>query len=123
MDIYREEILSHYNRPHNFGDLPHPALVGREANASCGDLLEFQLTIRDSRISDLRFKGVGCALSIAAASMLSDRVKGKSLSYVSRLTEQSMRDLVGVEITSARIRCITLPLRALLTAIAQRRQE
>lgn len=117
MDMYREEILEHYKHPHNFGDLPKPTVSVREANASCGDLIEFQLLIRDRQIVEARFKGVGCALSIASASLLSDQLQGTEIAEALKFDERSMLDLLGVEVSSMRTKCVDLPLRALKRAL------
>lgn len=117
MDPYREEILAHYKHPSNYGDLPDATVVTREANASCGDLIELSLKVVDSKIIDVRFKGVGCALSIASASLLTEQLKGKRTSDASRISERFVLDLVGVEVSSMRTKCILLPFRALGNAL------
>lgn len=120
MDIYREEILEHYKNPHNFGDFDEPSVQAREANASCGDLIELQLVIEDSRVSDARFKGVGCALSVAAASLLTDELKGLGLDEAKALDEDFILGLMGIEVGSMRMKCISLPLRALNKALGKK---
>lgn len=117
MDMYREEILEHYKHPHNFGELTKPTVSVREANASCGDLIELQLLIRDRRIVDVRFQGVGCALSIASASLLTDHLKDTGVAEASKFNEQSMLDMFGIEVSSMRRKCVALPLRALKLAL------
>src|SRR4030067_2287816 len=98
MNIYREEILDHYNHPRNFGDLPGATHTAREANASCGDLLEVAMVIREQTaknaftlvVADVRFKGIGCALSIATASMLTEKVKGKPVRAILKMKEEEL---------------------------------
>lgn len=119
MDIYREEILDHYKNPRNFGELADATYKAREANTSCGDLIELQLKLDDSVISEARFKGVGCALSIAASSMLTEEIKGKKVSEIIKLDEKFMFDLVKIDVSSMRKKCILLPLRALERALSK----
>lgn len=119
MDLYREEILEHYKHPQNFGELAIVSTKAREANASCGDLIELQLRLRDLTIAEVRFKGVGCALSIAAASMLTVKLKHKRVEEALRLDEGFMLDLLGVDVSSMRMKCVTLPLRALKRALGE----
>ena len=76
-DLYRENILDHYKRPHNWGELEHVDLEAQDLNPLCGDELRVQLAVdADGRIEEVRFSGHGCAISQAAASMASDEVKG-----------------------------------------------
>ena len=75
--LYREYILEHYKRPHNWGELEHPDLEAHDLNPLCGDELKVQLAIDDGRADHrVAFSGHGCAISQAAASMISDEVKG-----------------------------------------------
>lgn len=117
MDLYREEILDHYRNPRNFGELGDASIVVREANASCGDLIELSVKLvgegRKRAIGDIRFKGLGCALSIAAASMLTEKIKRKSVESIRNFNEEKMLGLLGSEMTSARKKCVFLGLRAL----------
>ena len=71
--LYREEILEHYKRPHNWGPMESPDLVFQDVNPLCGDELKVMLKVApDGTIADVRFDGHGCAISQAAASMASD---------------------------------------------------
>ena len=76
-DLYREEILEHYKRPHNWGPMDDPDLEFADNNPLCGDELTVMLRVDDDgTVEDVRFDGHGCAISQAAASMASDEVKG-----------------------------------------------
>ena len=76
-DLYREEILEHYKRPHNWGPMDDPDLQFSDNNPLCGDELTVMLRVDDAgTVQDVRFDGHGCAISQAAASMASDEVKG-----------------------------------------------
>ena len=74
-DLYREQILDHYKRPRNFGELPTADLEFEDNNPLCGDELKVQLIVDDEqRVTDLRFSGHGCAISQASASLASEEV-------------------------------------------------
>src|SRR5688572_24196471 len=84
--LYREEILEHYKRPHNWGHLDEHDLSFKDSNPLCGDELTVEIrTTDDGRIEDLRFSGHGCAISQASASMTSDEIKGMSIDDLLKL--------------------------------------
>lgn len=117
MNLYHDLILDHYKHPRNFGELKNPDAVGREANATCGDLIEFQIRLKKV-ISEVAWRGVGCAISTASASLLSEKVlQIKQIKQIRLISQKDLLDLLGGEITSARIKCATLPLFALQAAI------
>src|SRR5436305_14683550 len=76
-DFYRENILDHYKNPRNSGHLEHPTATAEGVNPLCGDELAVELVVDEGVVTDIRYNGRGCAVSQAAASMLSDVVKGK----------------------------------------------
>lgn len=112
---YREEIIDHYKHPRNFGELEDGNLTGKGINAACGDVVEFYLKETDGVIKEAKWRGVGCAMSTASASMLSEFILGKSVGEIKNLDENTMRDLVG-EINLGRLKCVMLPLSALKIA-------
>lgn len=113
MDLYREEILDHYKNPRNFGKLEAPDRVGRAANSLCGDLVEMQLKLDGDVIKDVKFRGVGCAISTAAASMLTEKVKGKKIDEVKGWGQERMLGMLGISVSPTRLKCALLPLEAL----------
>ncbi len=116
-DLYRDEILEHYRRPHNFGTLPSPDATYEGYNPLCGDRITLMLGIRDDVIRDVAFTGRGCAISQASASMLTDQLRGKPLTEVARLTNEDVLDELGIEISPARLKCALLSLDTLRHAV------
>jgi nitrogen fixation protein NifU and related proteins len=120
-DLYRDEILEHYRRPHNFGTLPEPDAVHEGANPLCGDRITLMLSLsEEGKVSDVAFTGRGCAISQASASMLTDEIRGQSIEEVSKLRADDVLDLLGIEISPARLKCALLSLETVQAALAGR---
>jgi nitrogen fixation NifU-like protein len=112
--IYREEILEHYKRPHNWGHLDPYDLTFKDSNPLCGDELTVEIrTTDDGRIEDLRFSGHGCAISQASASMTSDEIKGMTIDELIKLDRQYVLNLLGIQISATRMKCALLTLKVL----------
>ena len=113
MDPYQEQILEHYKDPLNFGLLSNATYTRKEFNPSCGDSFTFSVHVNEAGVVDaVGFDGVGCAISTAAASLLSEEIKGKPLQTVLELQPQVVLDLLGIELGPTRLKCALLPLQA-----------
>ncbi len=109
-DLYRDYILEHYRRPHNFGVLEAPTASYEGSNPLCGDRITVMLGIHAGIVSEVAFTGRGCAISQASASLLTDEIKGKTVAEVERMTPDDLLDLLGIEISPARLKCALLSL-------------
>lgn len=109
-DLYREQILDHYKRPRNYGELEDPTFSHRGENPVCGDDITVDVKLKDDSdvIESVAFRGDGCAISQAAASLLTEELPGLTLSELHELDRDDVVDLLGVEISPMRIKCAVL---------------
>jgi len=113
-DLYRENILDHYQNPRNFGTLDHPDITYEDDNPLCGDVIRIDLRLdADSRISEVAFSGEGCAISQASASMLTEEILGKTLEEVKQLSKDDILEMLGIQLGPVRIKCALLSLKVL----------
>src|SRR3989304_691085 len=112
-DIYREEILEHWQNPLNFGEIDDADLVIDQINPLCGDEVRFYFKIKNNKVAGVSFVGNGCAISIASASILSEFIKGRPISFLAKLTGKDVLGLLGAPVAPARLKCAFLPLEAI----------
>ena len=108
-----ENILDHYENPRNQGTLEHPDISHEEDNPVCGDHIRVDLKVEEGVVTDIRFSGKGCSISQAAASMLTEEVKGKPLDEVKLFDKQTVLNLLGIPIGPVRMKCALLSLKVL----------
>jgi len=108
-DIYREEILEHYKDPQNFGRLSDFTASSKQTNPFCGDEIEIFVKFGEKwKIKVVGFVGKGCAISIAAVSILTEFSKGKSKEELTMFSEKDMLNLLGVKVSETRKKCALL---------------
>ncbi len=113
MNIYEEDILDHYENPSNYGTLEKPDISYKDDNPLCGDQIRMDLEVEDGVIKDVRFCGHGCTISQAAASMLTEEVKGQALEDVKKLTKDDILKMLGIPLGPVRLKCGLLALKVL----------
>jgi nitrogen fixation protein NifU and related proteins len=110
-------ILDHYENPRHHGPLDNPTVVMKGGNPGCGDIVTMYVRLdEDERIADVSFEGEGCTISQAAASIVTDKVLGKSLAEVSAMGAEAIVEDMGREVVATRLRCATLALNTLKAA-------
>ena len=114
MSEYKEIIIDHYKNPRNQGELEGADKIIDEANSSCGDLIKIYVKLTDGKITEMKWQGIGCAISTAGASMLSEKVVGMDKTKLFKFGEAGVVEMLGGEITLGRMKCATLAFRGLL---------
>ena len=132
--LYRDVILDHHKRPRNFRAIGS-ARTAEGRNPLCGDRLTVYLRIEDARVTDASFQGYGCAIATASASLMTEAVRGKTIAEVDALAARFQQMVVaahdaplpplgelaalgGVRLFPARVKCASLPWRALLAIVS-----
>ena len=116
-DLYRQNILEHYQNPRNFGTLERPDISAEDSNPLCGDEIRIDLLVKDGVIEDVRFSGKGCSISRAAASMLTEEIRGKTLDEVKRIGKDDVLEMLGIELGPVRLKCALLALKTLKVGV------
>jgi nitrogen fixation NifU-like protein len=109
-DMYRQQILDHYKNPRNYGELEDPTYTHVGENPVCGDTIEMDVVLADDEeiIERVAFRGDGCAISQASASMLSEELAGKLVEDLLVMDRDDIIDMLGVEISAMRVKCAVL---------------
>jgi nitrogen fixation NifU-like protein len=109
-DMYRQQILDHYKNPRNYGELEDATFTHTGENPMCGDTIEMDVVLDDAEevVERVAFRGDGCAISQASASMLSERLEGMTVSELRELDRDDVTEMLGVDISPMRLKCAVL---------------
>ena len=113
---YSDEVMDHFMNPRNVGELENPDGIGRIGNPTCGDIMEFQIKVKDERISDVKFRTFGCGAAIAVSSMVSEMAKNKTLDEAMEITNRMVAKELG-GLPKNKLHCSNLGADALHKAI------
>lgn len=130
-NLYRQVIMDHYKNPRNKGVLEEGSLTVNMNNPTCGDRIQLTMKVEDGKVSDAKFEGEGCSISMSSASMMTQAIKGRNIADALKLSkifsdimqgndydedELDLGDieaLQGVAKFPARIKCATLAWKAM----------
>lgn len=116
--LYREELMDLYKNPTNRGKLNNPSAVATKKNPMCGDELTINLQVDSAGIiTDAKFDGIACAVSVISASKLTDQIIGKPILEVKKVTKEKFIEGLDLNLTTSRVKCAELILSALTEAL------
>jgi nitrogen fixation protein NifU and related proteins len=115
--LYSDVLLEHFRNPRNFGSLADPDISYEAFNPLCGDRIRIELEMRDDTVHAARFKGDGCAISIASASMLTELIVGSKITDDEIIPTEQLLSSLKSDLPPARIKCALLPLEALRSGV------
>jgi nitrogen fixation NifU-like protein len=138
-DLYRDVIIDHNRQPRNFGRLEKADAHAEGFKPLCGDRLDLYVALDGDRISDLRFEGKGCAISVASASLMTETLKGRTRADAQRYFDAvhalltradytpdmdlgKLAALSGVREFPVRVKCASLCWHTLNAALARQSQ-
>jgi nitrogen fixation NifU-like protein len=131
-DLYQEIILDHYKKPRNAGRLEEPSCSASGDNPLCGDKISITVKKSGDKVEDIRWKGAGCAISTASASLMSEAIKGKSVADIEALFDKfhamvtgkggpdgldKLEVFSGVSEYPVRVKCASLAWHTLMAAL------
>jgi nitrogen fixation NifU-like protein len=111
--LYSNTLLDHFRHPRNYGSLDAPDISNEQFNPLCGDRIRIELRLNESIVNEARFKGDGCAISTAAASLLTEMILGKDIEELTSMSDAQLISALESDIQPARLQCALLPLQAL----------
>ncbi|MBM7648569.1 nitrogen fixation NifU-like protein [Bacillus ectoiniformans] len=137
--LYRQVIMDHYKNPRNKGRIEDGSLTVDMNNPTCGDRIHLTLNVEDGKVTDAKFDGEGCSISMASASMMTQAVKGKDIDTALKLSQifsdmmqgndypddielEDIEALQGVAKFPARIKCATLAWKAMEKGLKEDQQ-
>ena len=109
-DMYRQQILDHYKNPRNYGEIEDATFTHVGENPMCGDEITMDVVLEDDgeTIEAVAFRGDGCAISQASASMLTGELRGMTLEELGEMNRDDVVDMLGVDISPMRVKCAVL---------------
>jgi len=111
---YREQIIDLFENPLNYGELEAADFSYEEDNPLCGDVVRIDVKLDENgRVAQAAWSGQGCAISQASASLLTEEIKGKTLTEVKEFPKEKVLEMIGIPLSMARVKCALLSLKVL----------
>jgi len=114
--LYSDKVMDHFRNPRNVGDMENPDGIGHVGNPVCGDIMELYIKVEEGIVTDAKFKTFGCGAAIATSSMVTEMVKGKSISEALEISNKAVVEALD-GLPPVKIHCSVLAEEALKSAI------
>lgn len=121
--LYSEILLDHFRHPRNYGHLPAPDISYEEFNPVCGDRIRIELKLERAIVEEARFIGDGCAISMAAASLLTEFIRGLNIGEAAAVSNEQLISALESDIKPARVQCALLALEALRAGLSDYKDQ
>jgi nitrogen fixation NifU-like protein len=120
-NLYREQLLDHYHNPENFGTLEDADVDIEMDNPTCGDMIHLTARLDESgRIAEVMFEGQGCVVSMAASSMFTNEVVGKTPDEIEEMGLADIQEMMGgIRLSMGRVKCALLSLNAMKAGLRE----
>jgi nitrogen fixation NifU-like protein len=115
-DHDNHQVMDHFLNPRNVGDLPEADGVGEVGSAACGDVMRISIRVRDGRIAEARFRTFGCGTAIAASSMTTELIQGRTIEEVRKFSNEEVSRALG-GLPAAKSHCPVLAEEAVRAAV------
>jgi nitrogen fixation NifU-like protein len=116
--MYRQIIIDRFKNPRYRGEFSDPEIAYGDVNILCGDELTYYIKLNEkNEISDVKFSGKGCTISLASADLLAEAIVEMTLEEVKDLDNDFVFQLLGIPITPTRTKCAILSLKVVQTGI------
>ncbi|MDD5181696.1 MAG: iron-sulfur cluster assembly scaffold protein [Candidatus Nanoarchaeia archaeon] len=118
---YSKKVMQHFLHPKHFGEIKDADAVGEAGNIKCGDIMHLYIKVADGKISDAKFKTLGCAAAIASSDVMCELVIGKTIEKASKVTNKDIVDYLGV-LPTLKLHCSVLGMETLHDALKKLRK-
>ena len=122
MNMYLENIIDLYKNPLNQGELKNATVSHRAYSPFCGDDITIDLKIEEQKVIEVKHRGIGCAISQAAISLLTEEIKNKSLDEILEIKPDQVVEMLGIDLGPVRLKCALLGLEAIHQAVGKWQQ-
>jgi len=113
---YSEKVMDHFTNPRNVGEIADASGIGTVGNPVCGDVMKMYLKIENEVIVDIKFKTFGCGAAVATSSMVTEMVKGKTITQALTITNSAVAEALG-GLPAKKMHCSVLAEEALRSAL------
>lgn len=115
--MYSEKVMDHFQNPRNVGEIKNADGIGEVGNVRCGDIMKLYIKVgKDETIEDIKFQTFGCGAAIATSSIITELVKGKTLSEAVQISNKDVADALD-GLPPVKMHCSNLAADALKAAV------